>query len=128
MDRPAYVIITSRLLLNLSVFLNNVSKNMVIIRVIHICLIRFVSIMYVVGTSKKHSNNGKRRTIHAKKNVRTLYFYDEVGNFRTKRISWIQFYYYRLRKKKLKRVTCLECMEKFKCIGKTICPNCEMPL
>ena len=58
--------------------------------------------MYVLGVSKKHNNNGKRRHFLPKNKHRRLYYLDDEGRFHTKTISFGQGILIRLTNRKVK--------------------------
>ena len=79
---------------------------------------------YVISVGNRHNNQAKRRSKSKFASYSRhwhLYFYDEVGVFHCKRITYLQALYFKT-KKKYKLITCPNCDSKY--IGKDECPNC----
>ncbi len=62
---------------------------------------KLVSQEFVVSVGRRHSNSGKRRHFQPKKRYWTVYFYDEGGVFRSKRVSFLKAMYYKTKKVKV---------------------------
>ena len=60
--------------------------------------------VYVVGISKKHTDTGKRRHYKDGKRHYVLYFYDENGVFRTKRLTFFEAIWKKMTVRKYKKV------------------------
>ena len=84
--------------------------------------------MYVNNVCKTYTNYSKKRNNNTKKSRWQLYFYDEAGNFHSKRVSRLQAFYYRylVKKVKVKYFRCKNCNEKYRSIhGQAPCPFCD---
>ena len=83
--------------------------------------------MYVKGVSKV-SQNGNRSSKKSQKRHYVVYYYDESGNFHTKRISRFKVPFYKMQICKQRKLTCNICQEKFTILikknEKAQCPNC----
>ena len=79
-----------------------------------------VCMMYVVKVCKTYSNSIKKRNNNTQKSRYKFYFYDEAGNFHSKRISTLKAYWIKLFVKKYKVKTCFTCRQKYL----NSCPNC----
>ena len=69
--------------------------------------------MYVIKVCKTYSNYSKKRNNKTKKSRYQLYFYDEFGNFHSKRISKIKAIWIKLFIKKHKVGYCKACGQKY---------------
>ena len=81
--------------------------------------------MLVKGVSKRWQR--KRKSHPRAKKVWNVYFYDEDGRFRTKRISATQVLFYKAQIKKIRLFECGKCGFRFKSVSrpKPTCPNCN---
>ncbi len=83
--------------------------------------------MYVKGVSKV-SQNGNRSTKKSQKRHYMVYYYDESGNFHSKRISRLQVPFYKMQICKQVTTYCTTCKEKFTLLvkknEKPQCPKC----
>ena len=87
--------------------------------------------MKIIGISKRHNNNRKRRNfIDSQDSKRlTLYFKDDLGKFRTKRISRFEALKLKLLVRKsdpsmIKILECSECGFQAQDLGQKVCSNC----
>ena len=76
--------------------------------------------MYVIKVCKTYSNYSKKRNNNTKKSRYKLYFYDEFGNFHSKRISKVKAIWISLFVKKHKVGYCKACGQKYI----NSCPYC----
>ena len=83
--------------------------------------------VYVKGVSWT-SNNSKKNTNEYTKRYPVVYYYDESGNFHSKRIKWYEVPFYKAKICKQKSLTCEVCQKKFTFLmkknEKVECPNC----
>ena len=80
--------------------------------------------MLVYGASKVAQNQGKRRAKthnHTPKSKCVVYFYDSDGNFHTKRVSKIEYLYYKYIVKHHRLIICSSCRRKVL----DYCPVCR---
>tara|TARA_R110002020_G_scaffold164095_1_gene350507 strand:+ start:1972 stop:2271 length:300 start_codon:yes stop_codon:yes gene_type:complete len=77
-------------------------------------------LMYAIKASKTYSHSAKNRNNKTKKAGYKLYFYDENGNFHSKRVSAIKALWINLFTKKYKVKQCRLCGQKYL----NSCPNC----
>lgn len=85
---------------------------------------------YVVSVSKTYIHRGKYRHRKSTKKHWYIYYYDEEGNFKTKRVNWFEAMYYKTQKRKRLKLICTECGNLFLGLVKSSneeidCPNCE---
>ena len=82
---------------------------------------------YVKGVCKT-TCNGKGRSNKHTKRFYVVYYYDESGNFHTKRIKRYEVPFYKMQICKQLTIFCTECEEKFSVLVKKnqqpICPKC----
>ena len=76
--------------------------------------------MYVIKVCKTYSNSIKKRNNNTKKSRYKLYFYNEVGDFGSCRVSKIKAFWIKLFVKKYKVKYCKSCGQKYI----NSCPNC----
>lgn len=84
---------------------------------------------HIVSVSKAYKHRGKHVHRTAKKHWH-VYFYDEQGHFRTKRVNLLQALYYRTQRRHRYKVTCTECGSVFIALIKSFkekleCPYCN---
>jgi len=83
--------------------------------------------MYVTGVSYVGSNNKKRTNQHTKR-YPMVYYYDESGDFRRKRVSRFEAIYYKRQICKQVKIFCTDCKENFNVLVKKnqqpTCPKC----
>jgi len=84
---------------------------------------------YVVSVSKTYIHRGKHQHRKSTKKHWHIYYYDEEGNFKTKRVNLLQAMYYKTQKRKRLKFICNECGNVFFGIVKSKkeeleCPNC----
>ena len=83
--------------------------------------------MYVKGVSKV-SQNGNRSAKKSQKRYYMVYYYDESGNFHSKRIPRLQVPFYKMQICKQVTIYCTTCQEKFTLLvkknEKPQCPKC----
>ncbi len=60
--------------------------------------------LIVIGVSKRLNNGGQRGRNYHQKRFWNLYFYDEDGIFRTKRVTWWQAMMLKRKKVKVMKV------------------------
>ncbi len=87
--------------------------------------------MKILGISERHNNNGKRRKNQSSKDHTrlTLYFEDDNGKFKTKRITYFEAFRLKLFTSKTKDqsveyLICNICDLKQKDIGQNVCNSC----
>ncbi|MCV0399038.1 MAG: hypothetical protein K5785_03460 [Nitrosarchaeum sp.] len=85
---------------------------------------------YVVSVSKTYTHRGNHRHKSTTKKRWHIYYYDEDGNFRTQRVSWLQALYYKAQKRKRLKYFCTDCGNAFLGFVKSSkeeleCPYCE---
>jgi hypothetical protein len=82
---------------------------------------------YIKGVSYV-TNNVKKRSYEHTKRYPVVYYYDESGNFHSKRIKWYEVPWYKMQICKQKSLTCEFCKKKFTLLvrknEKPQCPNC----
>ena len=82
---------------------------------------------YVKGVCKT-TCNGKGRSNKRTKRFYVVYYYDESGNFHTKRIKRYEVPFYKMQICKQFTIFCTECEKKFKVLVKKnqqpTCPQC----
>ena len=86
--------------------------------------------MYLFNVAKRYNNINKNHRKHCKKYWH-IYFYDESGLFRSKRITFLKAWYYRLFVPKFSWHirTCKNCHHKVKTLGVYVaCANCGKDL
>ena len=76
--------------------------------------------MYALKACKTYSHCSKKRNSNTKKACYKLYFYDEAGNFHSKRVSGLKAYWINLFTKKHKVERCKSCGQKYI----NSCPHC----
>ena len=59
-----------------------------------------VSVELVISVGKRYTNGHKRRLYTHPKKYWNVFFYDEYGNFQSKRIHWYEVLKYKRRKVK----------------------------
>ena len=83
--------------------------------------------MYVKGVSWT-TNNSKGRSNEHNNRFPVVYYYDESGNFHSKRISRLKVPFYKMQICKQITILCTECQEKFNVLVKKnqqpTCPKC----
>ena len=80
--------------------------------------------MLVVGASKRAWNGGKRtEKVHKsdKKRGCFVYFYDSTGHFHSKRVTKIEYFYYKYIVKHHRLIICSSCRRKVL----DYCPVCR---
>ena len=85
---------------------------------------------YIVSVSKTYIHRGNHKHRDSTKKKWYIYYYDEEGNFKTKRIGLLQALYYKTQKRKRIKYYCIECGELFLGLIKSSndeieCPYCE---
>jgi len=85
---------------------------------------------YIVSVSKTYIHRGNHKHRDSTKKHWHIYYYDEEGNFKSKRVSLLQALYYKTQKKKRIKYVCDECgvifMALVKSKNKIIpCPYCD---
>lgn len=87
---------------------------------------------YVVSVSKTHIHRGNHAHRSNTKKRWHIYYYDEEGNFRTKKVNWLQALYYKTQKRHRIQGVCQNCGQTWLFFVKSKreklkCPNgCEM--
>jgi len=83
--------------------------------------------MYVKGVSWTTNNSKKKSNEHTKR-YPVVYYYDEGGNFHSKRIKRYEMPWYKMQICKQKSLFCTTCEKKFTILikknEKPECPNC----
>ena len=84
----------------------------------------------IVSVSKTYIHRGNHKHKDSTKKKWHIYYYDEDGNFKTQRVSWISAMYYKTQKRKRLKYICTECGNVFSGIVKSSkeeldCPHCE---
>jgi hypothetical protein len=89
----------------------------------------FDTAITVLSVAKSYSNRGNHRHRQGTKKRWYLYYIDEEGNFRTRRINALEALYYRGKKVHRYKITCPECgglsialIKSLK--GEAECPHC----
>lgn len=85
---------------------------------------------YVVSVSKTYIHRGNHRHKSKTKKRWHIYYYDEEGNFRTKKVNFLQALYYKTKKRHRIRGTCSKCNSVWVFFVKSRreklkCPNCS---
>ena len=88
--------------------------------------------MYVISVSKSYSHRGNHRHRPSTKKLWYVYYLDEEGKLKTKRINAIQAMYYKTQKRHRIKYYCEKCDKIFLALIKSkndtvICPYCESP-
>ncbi|AFS82629.1 hypothetical protein [Candidatus Nitrosopumilus sediminis] len=86
---------------------------------------------YVVSVSKTYIHRGNHRHKKSTKKRWHIYYYDEEGNFKTQRVSWLSAMYYKTQKRKRLKYICTYCGNVFLGFVKSYkeeleCPYCEI--
>ena len=85
---------------------------------------------YIVSVSKTYIHRGNHKHRNSTKKYWHIYYYDEEGNFKTKRVNTLQALYYKTQKRKRLKYLCIECCSIFVGLVKSSkeeldCPYCE---
>lgn len=86
---------------------------------------------YVVSVSKTYIHRGNHKHKSSTKKRWHIYYYDEEGKFKTKKVNILQALYYKTQKRKRMKYVCTECGNLFvglvkSSIEKIDCPKCEI--
>ena len=89
----------------------------------------FQTAITVLSVAKSYSNRGNHRHRQGTKKRWYLYFIDEEGNFRTRRINALEALYYRGKKVHRYKIACPYCYGESIAFVKTLdgdanCPHC----
>jgi len=86
--------------------------------------------IHVISVSKSYSHRGNHRHKSGTKKQWQLYYIDEEGKLKTKRINFLQALYYKTQKKHRYKFVCENCGSQFIAVVKSYkkkieCPYCS---
>ncbi len=95
------------------------------------CIVSDVKTVISIG-NRFNNKRPRRGPIHSARRFRTIFYYNQEGKFRSKRIGLIKSLYYRCVKVVERVVVCSSCKRKFKiqarksALKSYMCTNCSI--